>query len=163
MERIGYAAMFPWGAPNKWVRAITPALPTIGVFGLWLLTPSGSIVRGALKGDASDLILPLTQSLHEAYTWITDVFKDSTDEAYFILAITVAILALGLAQGDRERASPKAKVLVALPLVCLFLFFTQGQSRGVRVVYTRRLNEVFTATGGYSAGSGQRLSPAAIS
>ena len=43
-----------------------------------------------------------------------------------------------------------------------FVANQQGQSRGVRVVYTRRLNEVFTATGGYSAGSGQQLSPAAI-
>jgi Carboxypeptidase regulatory-like domain len=34
----------------------------------------------------------------------------------------------------------------------------QGSSRGVRVVYTRRLNRVWTASAGYSFGRGQRLS-----
>ena len=36
----------------------------------------------------------------------------------------------------------------------------QGSSRGVRVVYTRRLNRVWTASAGYSFGRGQRLSAA---
>jgi hypothetical protein len=34
----------------------------------------------------------------------------------------------------------------------------QGSARGVRVVYTRRLNRVWTASAGYSFGRGQRLS-----
>lgn len=33
----------------------------------------------------------------------------------------------------------------------------QGSSRGMRVVYTKRLNRVWTASGGYSFGRGQRL------
>jgi hypothetical protein len=36
----------------------------------------------------------------------------------------------------------------------------QGSSRGIRVVYTRRLNRVWTASAGYSFGRGQRLSGA---
>lgn len=36
----------------------------------------------------------------------------------------------------------------------------QGSSRGVRVVYTRRLNRVWTTSAGYSFGRGQRLSAA---
>jgi Carboxypeptidase regulatory-like domain/TonB dependent receptor len=39
----------------------------------------------------------------------------------------------------------------------------QGSARGVRVVYTRRLNRVWTASAGYSFGRGQRLSAAGIS
>ena len=39
----------------------------------------------------------------------------------------------------------------------------QGRSQGVRVVYTRRLNGVFTTSAGYSFGNGQKLSTAAIS
>jgi Carboxypeptidase regulatory-like domain/TonB dependent receptor len=38
----------------------------------------------------------------------------------------------------------------------------QGAARGVRVVYTRRLNSVWTASAGYSFGRGQRLSAARI-
>jgi hypothetical protein len=34
----------------------------------------------------------------------------------------------------------------------------QGSSRGIRVVYTRRLNRVWTASAGYAFGRGQRLS-----
>jgi hypothetical protein len=35
----------------------------------------------------------------------------------------------------------------------------QGSSKGVRLVYTRRLSRVWTASAGYSFGQGQRLSP----
>jgi hypothetical protein len=39
----------------------------------------------------------------------------------------------------------------------------QGSSRGVRVVYTKRLNRVWTASGGYSFGRGQRLNAESFS
>ena len=39
----------------------------------------------------------------------------------------------------------------------------QGSSRGMRVVYTRRLNRVWTASAGYAFGRGQRLSAAGLS
>lgn len=43
-----------------------------------------------------------------------------------------------------------------------FVADQQGKTQGIRVVYTRRLNELFTTSAGYSAGNGQRLSTAAI-
>jgi hypothetical protein len=39
----------------------------------------------------------------------------------------------------------------------------QGQSRGMRLVYTRRLTRMWTASAGYSFGRGQRLAPGDIS
>lgn len=39
----------------------------------------------------------------------------------------------------------------------------QGSSRGLRLVYTRRLNRVWTAAAGYSFGRGQRLSASGLS
>ena len=39
----------------------------------------------------------------------------------------------------------------------------QGSSRGIRVVYTRRLNRVWTASAGYSFGRGQQLSATGFS
>jgi len=39
----------------------------------------------------------------------------------------------------------------------------EGSSRGVRVVYTRRLNRVWTASAGYAFGRGQRLSASGFS
>jgi hypothetical protein len=38
----------------------------------------------------------------------------------------------------------------------------QGAARGMRVVYTRRLSRVWSASAGYSFGRGQRLSPNGI-
>ncbi|MEO8433810.1 MAG: carboxypeptidase regulatory-like domain-containing protein [Pyrinomonadaceae bacterium] len=38
----------------------------------------------------------------------------------------------------------------------------QGAARGMRVVYTRRLSQVWSASAGYSFGRGQRLSPGGI-
>ena len=38
----------------------------------------------------------------------------------------------------------------------------EGAARGVRVVYSRRLNQVWSASAGYSFGRGQRLSPGGI-
>jgi Carboxypeptidase regulatory-like domain len=39
----------------------------------------------------------------------------------------------------------------------------QGSARGVRVVYSRRLNKIWSASAGYAFGRGQRLSPHGIS
>ena len=39
----------------------------------------------------------------------------------------------------------------------------QGSSRGIRVVYTKRLNRVWTASAGYSFGRGQQISAASFS
>ncbi len=39
----------------------------------------------------------------------------------------------------------------------------QGSSRGIRVVYTRRLNRVWTASAGYAFGRGQQLSASSFS
>jgi hypothetical protein len=57
--------------------------------------------------------------------------------------------------------------LVSLPFSTLssentFIANQQGKTQGVRVVYSRRLNGMFSASAGYSFGKGQRLSPEAI-
>jgi hypothetical protein len=44
-----------------------------------------------------------------------------------------------------------------------FVSNQQGKSQGFRIVYSRRLDGVFSTSAGYSFGSGQRLSRAAIS
>lgn len=44
-----------------------------------------------------------------------------------------------------------------------FVTNQQGRSHGVRIVYSRRLNGIFSTAGGYAFGSGQKLSTKAIS
>jgi hypothetical protein len=41
--------------------------------------------------------------------------------------------------------------------------YQQGSSRGIRVLYTRRLNRVWSASAGYAFGRGQRLSASGFS
>lgn len=43
-----------------------------------------------------------------------------------------------------------------------FVSNQQGKSQGIRVVYTRRLNGIFSASAGYSFGNGQKLSEKAV-
>ncbi len=43
-----------------------------------------------------------------------------------------------------------------------FVANQQGRSQGIRVVYTRRVNRLVTASGGYAFGNGQKLAPNAI-
>jgi len=43
-----------------------------------------------------------------------------------------------------------------------FVADQQGTSQGIRFVYTRRLNGLFTASTGYAFGKGQKLSPMAV-
>lgn len=44
-----------------------------------------------------------------------------------------------------------------------FVADQQGKTQGVRIVYTRRLNGIFSTSAGYAVGSGQKLSENAIS
>jgi len=56
--------------------------------------------------------------------------------------------------------------LVNIPMNVLdtvnFTVSQQGKSNGVRIIYTRRFDKVFSASAGYAFGNGQRLSPSAI-
>jgi hypothetical protein len=57
--------------------------------------------------------------------------------------------------------------LVNLPLDALssentFVINQQGKTQGLRIVYSRRLNGIFSASAGYSFGKGQKISPEAL-
>ena len=68
-----------------------------------------------------------------------------------------------------DTVSNRGVGLTGLPLDILsganfseFVSNQQGGARGVRVVYTRRLNGTFTTSAGYAFGNGQKLSLEAI-
>ncbi len=144
---LGYAAMFPWKHPRRWARAIAPTLPTLAAMTWWFgFTEAGRIARGAVNGESKDAVQPLDQALGNAYGWVTNVFRDTSDEAWFIATIAVAFLAFGLAQGDRERARPEARLLVVLPIACFVLYFTTGESRGPVWLFSQRFPILFLMT-----------------
>lgn len=66
-----------------------------------------------------------------------------------------------------DSVSGRGVGLVNLPFNLLspedtFVANQQGKSQGVRFVYSRRLNGIFSASAGYAFGKGQKLSPQAI-
>ena len=69
-----------------------------------------------------------------------------------------------------DAVSGRGVGLVNLPFDSLsnegfneFVANQQGKAQGVRVVYTRRLNGIFSASAGYAFGNGQKLSTEAVS
>jgi len=69
-----------------------------------------------------------------------------------------------------DMTSGRGVGLAKLPFTALggasfdnFVANQQGGAQGIRVVYTRRLNGIFSASAGYAFGNGQKLSPQAVS
>ena len=144
---LGFAAMFPWRRPALWIRAALPTVPTLSFVGYWFfLTDAGKVARGAVNGESKDFVQPLDQALGSAYGWITNVFKDTTDEFFFVAFAFVALLAFGLAQADKERTKPAARALVTLPLACFILYFATGESRGPVWLFSQRFPILFLMT-----------------
>jgi hypothetical protein len=145
---LGFAAMFPWSKPDKWVRAALPAVPALVVLGWWVtFTEAGRLVRAALLDSSHDPHLALDQSIEAAHTMFTNVFRDTSDEAFTIALFVVALAATGLAQGERDHAKPIARMYVLLPIACVFLYFTSAQSHGYIWLIAQRFPVLFALTG----------------
>jgi hypothetical protein len=134
---IGFAALFPWTQPRKWLAAAAPAVPSLAAVLWWVvLSPQGKESAGAL-GDALKHA-PLVESMSRVATWSCDVFRDSSDEWHYLALGVVALLAAGLSQGDRDRAKPAARALVAIPIACVVLFFSTGSLLGDVWLFSER-------------------------
>ena len=142
---LGYAALFPWRRPRDWVRAALPTVPTLAVVVWWFFfTSSGKIAQGAV--NSKDAVAPLDKAFKGGYDWVTNVFRDTTDEAWFAGFLFVALLALGLSQGDKSTTRWEARALIVLPLACFVLYFTTGESRGPVWLFSQRFPVLFLLT-----------------
>lgn len=134
---IGFAALFPWSRPTRWVVAALPVVPSLAAVLWWVvLSPQGKESAGAL--DAGLRHAPFVEGMARLPQWSIDVFRDSTDEWHFIALVVVALLAVGLAQGDPDRAKPAARALVLIPIACAVLYFTTGDSLGDVWLFSQR-------------------------
>jgi hypothetical protein len=134
---VGYAALFPWRRPTRWVTAVVPVLPSLAAVLWWVvLSPQGKESAGAL--DAALRHPPFVDAMARLPQWSIDVFRDSTDEWHFIALVVVALLAVGLAQGDPDRAKPAARALVLIPIACALLYFSTGDSLGDVWLFSQR-------------------------
>jgi hypothetical protein len=134
---VGFAALFPWSAPRKWLPVAGAVVPSLAAVLWWVaLSSQGKESAGAL--GAAFAHPPYVEAMARFPRWSMDVFRDSSDEWHFIALVLVAVLAIGLAQGDRDRAKPAARGLVLIPLACTVLYFSTGSQLGDVWLFSER-------------------------
>jgi hypothetical protein len=144
---IGFAAFFPWRHPKRWLLSALPTVPSLLALAYWtLFTDAGKLTRGALTDSKRDPVAPLNQAIPAAYNWFLDIFRDTSDETILVAAFVAALLCAGLAQGDGDRARPIARAYVAVPLLCVLLYFTTSEGHGYIWLIAQRFPVMFAIT-----------------
>jgi hypothetical protein len=127
---IGFALMFPWTQPRRWLAAAAPVVPALLLVGRWaLFTSAGQLTASVMQGGPSH-VAPLNAAIPAASQWLVDVWSDTSDELYFIMTVCAAILVTGLAQGDRDFSKPASRAYTLLPLACIYFYFTMPDGHG---------------------------------
>jgi hypothetical protein len=145
---LGFAAMFPWGKPGRWLKAAAPALPALLVLTWWtFFTEAGRLSRGAMTDNTHDPRMPIDQAINDAHSWFTNIFSDTSSDTILIALLVVALLATGLAQGERDRAKPFARAYVLLPIACVFFYFTSPLQHNYIWLIAQRFPILFAMTG----------------
>jgi len=144
---LGFVAMFPWEHPRRWVRAIAPTVPAIAVVLWWLaFTEAGRLVFGAATDNGKDPHKSPDAAILDLPNWLTNVFRDNTDEYTLIALVLLVLLTLGLSLGERERSKPVARRFVALPILCVLLYFVLPEGHGYIWLIAQRFPLLFVIT-----------------
>jgi hypothetical protein len=134
---IGFAALFPWSRPRRWIAVGLPVVPSLFAVVWWVvLSQQGKESAGALRDAFRHP--PFLEAMARVGQWSCDVFRDTSDEWHFIALGFVALLAVGLSQGEREAAKPTARALVVIPLACMVLYFSTGSMLGDVWLFSER-------------------------
>jgi hypothetical protein len=134
---VAFAALFPWTRPGKWLPVALPVVPSLLAVAWWIGGSSqGKESAGALS--AAFRHPPFVEAMARFPQWSVDVFRDSTDEWHAIALAVVALVAIGLAQGDRDRAKPAARALLVIPVVCTIMYFSTGSMLGDVWLFSER-------------------------
>jgi hypothetical protein len=137
MFGIGFAALFPWARPRHWLKAGLPVVPSLALLALWITTTETAHKSvDTLKGKSA--AAPFDSALRDATQWSINVFRDTSDEWWFIVLAFTAIILLGLAQGDRDTSKPISRRYLIVPLVMAFLYFTTGEFIGEVWLFAQR-------------------------
>jgi hypothetical protein len=144
---IGFAAMFPWARPSRWLASAWPLAPAALVLAWWTtLTTAGRLASGAATDNALDTVLPIDRAISDLPNWFTNVFRDTSDEILLITLALVVVAALGWSAGDRDRARPIARSYALLPLSCVVLYFLLPQGHGYIWLIAQRFPVLFAMT-----------------
>jgi hypothetical protein len=112
-------------------------VPSLGAVAWWI---AGSSQGKESAGALSDAFRhpPFLEAMVRFPQWSIDVFRDSTDEWHAIALAVVALVAVGLAQGDRDRTKPAARALLVIPVVCTVMYFSTGSMLGDVWLFSER-------------------------
>ncbi len=134
---IGFAAMFPWEKPREWMRAGAPVVPGVLLSVWWIFgSEAGARALGALGSKHE--VTPLTNPQASFAQWSIDVFSDASNQVFFFGLVILAVLAVGLAQGDRDRSSRIARGYAIVPIACFVLYLTTGDQLGIVWLFSQR-------------------------
>ena len=125
---VGCALFFPYARPRRWLKAALPFLPVIALLILWsTMTSAGQVTATSLftAGAGGSLF---SMKLPEFHRWLTDNFRDDSDDLILILLAALALLGAGLSAGKNEGAPSSMRRWVFLPLCCLFFYLTMVES-----------------------------------
>jgi hypothetical protein len=126
---LGCVVLFPWTRPARWIRSAAPLVPGVLLVAWWVL---GSKAGGGAAENLSHMrpFAPLDGALGQAMRWSINVFRDTSDEGWFVALGLVALGALGLSAGDRDGALPVARGWFLVPAACVVAYLSLGDMLG---------------------------------
>ena len=141
---IGFAALFPWREPGRWIKAGLPVLPALLMLVWWVVfTEAGRLSLGAMTDTSSDLKLPIDAAIQDIPNWLLNTLSGRTDDAILIVLGVLAFGAMALSQGDPDDASLRNRFYTILPLVCVWFYFTAPQGHGYIWLISQRFPVIF--------------------
>ena len=126
---VGCIALFPWTRLRRWIPSAAPLTPGLLLVGWWVY---GSKAGGGAATNMKDMhpFAPIDGAIAQFMQWSVNVFRDPSDETWFIALLVVALAALGLSAGDRDGAPPIARGWFLLPVACIVGYLSFGGMLG---------------------------------
>ena len=160
---LGFAALFPWRFPRRWLLAGGPVVPSLVAAVIWAVgTEAGQLSLGALTDGGSGQRLALDAALADIPHWLMDALASTRDDALFLAFLGLVFLASTLAQGAGPAvaaeggptpdglvrpASPwRLRLHALLPLACAVLYFRSPQGNGYLWLIAQRFPMLFVIT-----------------
>jgi hypothetical protein len=144
---IGFAAMFPWDKPSRWLRSGAPVLPAALVCAWWtFFDEAGKLVRGAAIDNDRDPHHSLDAAIADIPNWFTNVLRDNSDELLLVALALVVVAAFGLSLGDTDGSKHVARRYAWLPLSCIVLYFVLPGQHGYIWLIAQRFPILFAIT-----------------
>jgi hypothetical protein len=134
---VGALAYFPFVHGSRWRASIASMTPAVLMLLWWLRgSKAGQQAGGSLKEAIQSP--PLSDSMHSFFQWSTDVFRDDTDEKWFLLLVAVAILSAVLSSGSQPMRKANIKPFGVVLITCAACFFLLGDHLGEVWLFAQR-------------------------